>query len=117
MKKVVKKQTVTTKIRFKHLRSEQAGVTVAYTYDGGKMVVGLGFCSPKENQYNKETGRDAALFRLENDPIIVKLDGKTLHKMLFGSFLCDMIISFAKSRHISWVEKEVVWMRGVPFGD
>jgi hypothetical protein len=110
MKKVVKKPVSTTRIRFKHIRAEKAGITVAYTYDGGKIVIGLGFCSPKENQYSKETGREAAMFRLYNDPITVKLDGKTLHKMLFGDFLHDVVLDFAKSRHISWVEKEIFWM-------
>ena len=107
MRKVAKNLVSTTKIRFKHLRSEKAGVSVAYTYDGGKMLIGLGFCSPRD-QYRKEAGREVALFRLENDPIIVKLDGKTLHKMLFGNFLHDMIVSFAKSRNISWVKRKLL---------
>jgi len=101
-------------VRFKHVRSlvSQAGVTVAYSIDKKGIRVGLGFCSPKEHTFVKKNGRNLAIRRFKEESILVELNEKTLHKLLFNGneVLYDVICSFAKEHKISWVKKELPYL-------
>jgi len=89
-------------VKFHHLRSKAVSsglgaVTVAYKEVRNGIAFGFAFCSPKDN-FNKHTGCDIALSRLETLPVVVPMKGnrRETEKFVFRMFIARNFDRLAK---------------------
>ena len=96
-------------VRYRHIRLEHYGITVAYYIMDDELRMGFSFCSPQEKHYEKAKGRELAVQRLAGtDCVKVKLTlgGKALSKLIFNNgFLEGILEEYSRKHQISWLRR------------